>query len=77
MADAKTLGARLRAARKRADLSQSDLARYLGTRTMTISTYERDQVVPRADFVVEASKVLQVDPAWLLTGEGEGPAEAA
>ena len=77
MADAKTLGGRLRAARKAAKLRQADTAQVLRCRVMTVSSYERDKTIPSAEWVRDAATLYRCPAGWLLTGEGKGPAEAA
>lgn len=78
MGSAKGLGGRLRAARVAAKLTQAEAAKFLGDmRIMTLSAYENDQSVPRVDWVEMAAKLYRADLLWLITGAGEGPAEAA
>lgn len=72
------LGGRLKAARDAAGLTQGEVAFALGlTRTMTVSEWERDKYAPDAEQAVRLAEHLGVEVAWLVAGEGEGPAEAA
>jgi L-2,4-diaminobutyric acid acetyltransferase len=67
-----TVGDRILAARKSAELSQRDLASRLGVKLNTIQNWENDQMEPRANKTQMASGVLGVSFMWLLTGQGEG-----
>jgi len=68
-----TLGSRIRMARKALDLAQDDIAIACGVRRLTVSSWESDSTVPRADQVVALAKRTEVSASWLLTGEGCGP----
>ena len=59
-------------------MTQSELARAIDIpRVMTISEWERDVRPPPPDRLLRLADALDVSAGWLLTGEGEGPAEAA
>jgi len=64
-----TLAKRLRYARERMGLSQSELARRVGLRPQAIQFIESGHV-RRPRSIVEIAKVLAVNPEWLLLGEG-------
>jgi len=70
-----TLGGRLVAARESEELSTAQLARRMGVKTATLSGWETDRAEPRANQLVTLSGMLNVSPAWLLTGAGEGPSD--
>jgi transcriptional regulator with XRE-family HTH domain len=65
---------RLRSARERRGLNQADLARALRVGQSRVSEAERlgTSLVKRIDHV---AKLLKVDPAWLLWGDGPDPWE--
>ncbi len=63
------LGARIALIRKRADLTQDELAQKLDMPTRTLSSYERGESDPRWDWVVDLAGVLNVDLHWIMTGE--------
>lgn len=68
-----TLAKRLRYARERIGLSQSELARRASVRPQTVQFIEGGRV-RRPGSLVELAKALSVRPEWLLLGEG--PMEA-
>lgn len=68
--DTDTLGDRLKKARKRARISQEELANKCNVSQGVISKIERgDQ--DRSTKTNEFAKILMCDPYWLATGEGE------
>lgn len=69
------ISSRLTAAR--GAMTQRELGRRSGIAAATISRYETAEVTPSAAALHALGDALGVDPAWLLTGEGNGPAEAA
>ena len=74
------VGERLRAARMRKVWTQADLARESGIPIVTLSRIENGhhQGTPRQSTIRKLAAALEVDPAWLLLGEGEsGGKEAA
>ena len=69
-----TFGDRLAGAREAAGLDQSALAGKLGVRRGVIADWENDLKEPRSNRLQMMAGVLGVSIAWLLTGEGDGPA---
>ena len=66
------LGTRLRAERKAAGLTQTELARVAGIRQPTLSDIERgESCAPSASAMDAICRVLNLRPQWLLTGHGE------
>ena len=68
----KTLGERLRYMRLRRSLSQAELERLSGVSAVTIARIEsgaRKEPHPRT--IRKLAAALDVDPGWLLFGEGE------
>jgi len=72
-----TLGGRLVHARETLDISISQLARRLGVETKTLQAWETDRSEPRSNKLLTIAGILNISPAWLLTGEGERPGEGA
>ncbi|WP_114965943.1 helix-turn-helix domain-containing protein [Alkalilacustris brevis] len=70
--EAATFGDRLAAAREAAGLSQSDLARRLGVRLNTVTSWENDISEPRSNKLQMVAGLLNVSLTWLLTGQGDG-----
>ena len=70
--EAATFGDRLAAAREQAGMSQSQLAKRLGVKKATMSSWEQDLSEPRANKLSMAAGMLNVSIMWLLTGEGDG-----
>lgn len=75
-ASADTLGGRIVVARETQDLTTSQLARRMGVKTETLQEWETDRSEPRPNRLLTLAGILNVSPTWLLTGEGEAPAEA-
>lgn len=69
---AKGFGRRLRKLRDERSLSQSELARAIGSETAHISRYERGVVMPNAESLLELATFLRVDVGFLLTGQESG-----
>jgi len=68
----KTLGERLRYTRLRRSLSQAELGQRSGVSPITIARIEsgaRKEPHPRT--IRKLAAALDVDPGWLLFGEGE------
>jgi len=65
------LGARIRAARKSAGLSQEDLASSMNIARGTLSRYERGDLTPPADVLAQLALALydEITPTWLLFGD--------
>lgn len=60
------IGQRIKEARKRKKLKQSDLARCLGVTTVTISNYETGTAVPTLKRIQEIAYILESSPGYLL-----------
>lgn len=65
----KTLAQRLRYCRERAGLSQSALARAVGIKPQAVQLIEAGRVEKPRNLLALAA-ALEVNPAWLQTGEG-------
>lgn len=61
-------------AREAMGLTSAQLARRLGVQTRTLARWERGRTEPRSNRLVLLAGVLNVSPAWLLSGQGEAPA---
>ncbi len=67
-----TFGDRIRELRKKKGLSIQELAALVKVSENTILRWEKGKVTPRSRTVLEKlSEILEVNPEWLLTGEGE------
>jgi transcriptional regulator with XRE-family HTH domain len=66
-----TFGERLRHARERRDLSQSELARAIGVKPPSISRMEGERRPTASKYVVALADALGVSAAWLADGVGE------
>lgn len=64
-----SFGNRLKIARKNKKLTQSDVSKKLGIDFTTVSKYENDKSEPDRVTILKLSKLYDVHPAWLLTGE--------
>lgn len=64
-----TLGARLKTARTERGLSQSELARAVGSRQSSINDIEAGRI-NKSTYILPIARVLNVDPNWLETGVG-------
>lgn len=71
----KTLGARLRAARKAKGLNQTQLGSFLGISAASVSAYETDDANPTPDSLAIMTKELGITFDWLINGEGKAPGE--
>jgi transcriptional regulator with XRE-family HTH domain len=65
-----SFGKKLREAREAKDLSQSELAKLIGSYHSIIGKYERDEVKPTVDVVKKLAEVLETTAGYLL-GETE------
>jgi ribosome-binding protein aMBF1 (putative translation factor) len=74
-ADTSTFGDRLMGAREAAGLGQGELAKRIGVKVKTIKAWEDDQAEPRANRAGMLAGLLGVSLTWLLSGQGDGPAE--
>ena len=67
-----TLGTRLRKARKEKGLTQPELGKASGVSKSAISQWETGLTKSmEGSTLLAVSKVLNVDPSWLITGDGE------
>lgn len=65
------LGERLKWARERAGLSQSELARRVGIKQQSVNAIEKGDKAKRTSYVAELAKELGVNAEWLASGTGE------
>jgi DNA-binding XRE family transcriptional regulator len=63
------IGDRLRDLRKRALMSQRELAKRSGVGVTTVVRIERNQVEPQGGTIRKLAEALEVDPAELVRGE--------
>lgn len=61
-----TTGERIKAARNKAGLKQSELAEKLGVAVITIGQYERDKRQPRIEQIQAIAAALDVSPIFLI-----------
>ena len=66
-----TIGKRIRAARLRADLNQSEMARRLGIKPQAVQSWERDKkpVTPKPARIPSIARVLGVTESYLYDTE--------
>lgn len=67
---AMTLGARIRAARKRQKMTQDKLAEVLGVTKQGVSAWERDIAKPDLENAMALRCALKVTYSWLIEGVG-------
>lgn len=60
-----TLGERIQAARKKANLKQTDLAEMIGSSVVTVGQYERDKRQPRLEQLARIADALNVTVGYL------------
>ena len=70
------LGARIAALRRRAGLSQAELAARLRVSPSTMGMYEQGRREPPVETLVSLARELGVTTDFLLTGQVTAPAEA-
>jgi transcriptional regulator with XRE-family HTH domain len=63
------LGARIAALRRRAGMSQADLALELRCSSSAVGMYEQGRREPAADLVVKLARIFGVTTDYLLTGK--------
>jgi len=63
------IGQRIQLALVKADKSQSDLARYLNTKSSTVAGWIREGRIPQADVILPICKFTDVSPTWLLSDD--------
>lgn len=66
--DPKTMGERLRAAREKAGLTQSQVAEALKVSASSVKQWETDRSVPRDEQLQALAEAISADLGWLLTG---------
>ena len=67
-AEKKAIGKRIRDARKRAGLSQSELATAIGVQSQSVYRYEAGRLRPSAASAVGLAQALGVTERWLMQG---------
>jgi len=67
------VGERLKAAREKAGLLQSEFAERLGLLPRTYANYERGERPISVDAIKALYEMFSVDPVWLLSGPGHDP----
>lgn len=70
-----TIGGRISLARDAIDLSIEQVSAIVGVTVETWANWENDRAEPRANRLDMLARVLQVSIAWLIDGQGKGPAE--
>jgi transcriptional regulator with XRE-family HTH domain len=70
-----TFGDRLAGARERLGLTRGELAGRAGVAPAALRDWEEDRAEPAPEVLVGLAGVLEVAPSWLVSAEGEGPAE--
>jgi phage repressor protein C with HTH and peptisase S24 domain len=65
------LNKRLIYARKSKGLKQKELANILKISLPTMNHYESGKRSPNSELLSQIAKILECDPGWLLTGEGQ------
>lgn len=72
--EAQTLAERIRMARIRSGLSQTELAQALNVNRSTVGHWEREQgFSPTVEHMTMMSDVMNVSVSWLLQGTDEAP----
>jgi len=64
------MGHRIKMARERVGLNQSEVSRRMGLSRQSIQNWERGVAMPKQSRIIDLAEVLQVDERWLLSGEG-------
>lgn len=64
-------GKRIKELRQERKLTQTDLARKLATTQSTIGKYEREELQPNVEIIVELCKIFAVSADYLLGLEDE------
>jgi repressor LexA len=66
-----SIGDRIREARLNKELDQSSLAEKIGIVTRTLQRWEKSEQVPDGAALMNLARATNVQPNWLLTGDGE------
>lgn len=61
---------RIKLARERADLNQSDLAGLMGITPQAVQNWEYGKTAPKLSRLKKLAQVLEVSEEWLITGQG-------
>lgn len=70
MDNEKSIGSRIKELRKRLDLSQNEFSRKINISKGNLSDLENHKYNPSYSVIVEMIKKFEVNPVWLLLGEG-------
>ena len=70
-----TVGARIKEARKKSGMKQSDLAEKLGVAVITIGQYERDKREPSLNQLKAIAAALNADIVYLISGQTSAEVE--
>lgn len=62
------IGERIKEAREKAGLSQSDLARKMGVKSSSVQEWEKNETSPRRHRIEKLAETLNVTPFWLEFG---------
>ncbi len=66
-----SIGDRVKEARINKELDQASLAEKIGVVTRTLQRWEKGDQVPDGVCILKIAKATNVQPTWLLSGEGE------
>ena len=66
-----SIGSRIRESRENKGLDQSILSKELGVTTRTLQRWEKGEQIPDAVSVLRIAEATEVQPQWILSGEGE------
>lgn len=66
-----SLGQKIKRLRRDRDLSQTELARKLGTTLVTISSYENDKTKPSSEMLMGLAKFFNVSVDYLLRDQAD------
>jgi transcriptional regulator with XRE-family HTH domain len=65
------IGQNISQIRKVLKISQSTMAKELGTSQVQLSRYEKGDRTPDGDFLLKIKNKYQIDINWLISGDGE------
>jgi transcriptional regulator with XRE-family HTH domain len=71
------IGVRIKSYREGKSLKVAGLAGIIGVSQGSLSDIENGKTKPSADTLAKIVRHTDIDPRWLLTGEGNEPAKAA
>lgn len=69
----KQIGARLKWARARADMTIRDVARLANVASSAVTEIEQGTRIPRADTLERLAAAVKVPGCWLVFGDGPAP----